>query len=297
MSLRIASLMFVVALGASELYARDKPDRLEVQTYPVADLVVPIPTPAVGVLSLGEPTVISEKKETLDPEFEPLIAEITSTIQPASWKNAGGPGVIARNPSTLSLVVRQTTVVHDEIAELVRRLRRERNLQVSLDVRHFEVTEKLVEKIGDDIPLDGSGQVVDETGAKSITEALQNDERSNLLSAQRITLFNDQTIWINNVAAGRTASLVLNPAVSFDRRSVKLCLAASGPREGAAAILSKTARVPDGQSLLVDCGPAADGAKHELFLITPRIIFVEEEEELLSLSPNTGTAGRHGTPE
>ena len=53
--------------------------------------------------------------------IDPLIATITSTIQPDSWDDNGGPGSISRVASTL--VISQKRDVHTEIQDLLVQLR------------------------------------------------------------------------------------------------------------------------------------------------------------------------------
>ena len=52
--------------------------------------------------------------------------------------------------TTLSLVIRQTQAVHDEIADLLRQLRRLQDLQVTIEVRFVTVSDYFFERIGVD---------------------------------------------------------------------------------------------------------------------------------------------------
>ena len=61
---------------------------------------------------------------TTDFDFEKLIKLITQTIEPDSWSEVGGRGTIRPNETTLSLVIRQTEHVHDQISDLLDQLRR-----------------------------------------------------------------------------------------------------------------------------------------------------------------------------
>ncbi len=167
--------------------------QLEVETYPVADLVVPIPNftsppstfvnstpngfgggsgfngaPNMSVPSFGAPqgqamaqvedptsgfssmagTRISSSPRGV--EFDTLMDLITSTIEPGSWEIVGGNGVLRQNETTLSLVVRQTQLVHDQIADLLDQLRRLQDLQVTVEVRFVTVTDNFLEYVGVD---------------------------------------------------------------------------------------------------------------------------------------------------
>ncbi|MBN2476163.1 MAG: general secretion pathway protein GspD [Pirellulales bacterium] len=109
-------------------------------------------------------------------DFDSLIDLITSTIQPDTWDDVGGPGSIAPFETNLSLVVSQTQDVHEEIVDLLEQLRRLQDLQVTIEVRFITLNDNFFERIGvdfdfdidDDIdrPLMVFGRkVVDDTGA------------------------------------------------------------------------------------------------------------------------------------
>lgn len=167
---------------------------LVVATYPVADLVVPIPSFAptmsnpIGVMSAGQGgspmgggqmsvppggqpfaqvgpdaiggfagmtgTGITDTSRlgggaaTVD--FATLRDLITTTIAPDSWQEIGGNGTIHEYPTTLSLVVRQTQKIHEEIADLLEQLRRLQDLQVTIEVRFVTVSDRFFERIGID---------------------------------------------------------------------------------------------------------------------------------------------------
>ncbi|MBC8289035.1 MAG: pilus assembly protein N-terminal domain-containing protein [Planctomycetes bacterium] len=57
-------------------------------------------------------------------DFDSLIELITTVVEPDSWQEVGGMGAIAPNPTTSSLVVRQTQDAHEEIQELFSALRK-----------------------------------------------------------------------------------------------------------------------------------------------------------------------------
>lgn len=107
------------------------------------------------------------------PEFEPLIQLIKTSIAPGTWSNnhaavdemgaygqgagfgdaAGedeGVGSITPFFLNISLIIRQTAEVHDEIVDLLRQLRRLQDLQVSIEVRFINVSDSFFEQIGVD---------------------------------------------------------------------------------------------------------------------------------------------------
>ena len=84
---------------------------LGMKVYDVYDLVVENP--------------YSDEGETGEIDFDPLIETITTTIQPESWDEAGGPASVDgfANRSIMALVVSQTPQVHQEISALLDSLR------------------------------------------------------------------------------------------------------------------------------------------------------------------------------
>ena len=81
---------------------------LVAKVYPVFDLVVrPADAPAT--------------RPGLD--FQPLIENITSNIAPTTWDEVGGPGAIMPFTNSSSLVISQTTAVHEEIVQFLQALR------------------------------------------------------------------------------------------------------------------------------------------------------------------------------
>lgn len=89
----------------------DAEAHLDTRVYPVRDLV------------------LIEFERTVDADFDSLIEMITSTIQPDSWDEVGGPGAIAPELGSLSLVISQTWRAHRLIEPLLKSLRAARELQ------------------------------------------------------------------------------------------------------------------------------------------------------------------------
>ncbi len=87
-------------------------------------------------------------------DFDSLIDLITSTIQPTTWDDVGGPGSIAPFETNLSIVVSQTQDVHEEIVDLLEQLRRLQDLQVTIEVRFITLNDNFFERIGVDFDFD-----------------------------------------------------------------------------------------------------------------------------------------------
>ncbi len=87
-------------------------------------------------------------------DFDSLIELITSTINPDSWDDVGGPGSIKEFATNLSLVVSQTQDVHEEIEDLLEQLRRMQDLQVTIEVKFITLNDNFFERIGVDFDFD-----------------------------------------------------------------------------------------------------------------------------------------------
>lgn len=99
-------------------------------------------------------------------DFSALSDLITTTIEPGSWDELGGEGAITNHESTLSLVIRQTQAVHQEIEDLLEQLRRLQDLQVTIEVRFITVSDQFFEQIG----IDFDFNLQDTVGGPSVTD-------------------------------------------------------------------------------------------------------------------------------
>lgn len=88
------------------------------------------------------------KRGPMNTTEEQLIKLITSTIQPKTWSEMGGPGTIDYFPLTMSLVINQTADIQEQITDLLAALRRLQDQEVSVEVRFITVAEDFFERIG-----------------------------------------------------------------------------------------------------------------------------------------------------
>ncbi len=240
--------------------AADAPTgKLLTRTYPVADLVVPLPNEKKCERNPGEKTPLEQQ----------LISLIVRTIQTNTWNVCGGPGNIEYYPLTMSLVVSQTADVHEEIDGLLTALRRQLDTEVALEVRLISVSDDSFERIGIDFnrpghandgskvegksPEDVSGspamKFLTDIQVHQLLEALQGDRRTNIMQCPKMTLFNGQAATlqvteqqcfvtaVDPVAFGGQVALVpkceptttglrmtAQPVISADRHFVRLYL-------------------------------------------------------------------------
>jgi general secretion pathway protein D len=107
-------------------------------------------------------------------DFDSLIELITTTVQPTTWDEVGGPGSVAPFETNLSLVISQTQEVHEQIKDLLEQLRRMQDLQVTIEVRFITLNDSFFERIGVDfdfdiqshIPADNADRILDGLPAK-----------------------------------------------------------------------------------------------------------------------------------
>ena len=83
-------------------------------------------------------------------DFDSLIELITTTVKPSTWDEVGGPGSVSEFRNNLSLVISQTQDVHEEIVDLLEQLRRNQDLQVTIEVRFITLNDNFFERIGVD---------------------------------------------------------------------------------------------------------------------------------------------------
>ncbi len=202
---------------------------------------------------------------------------IVTTIEPDSWAEHGGQGNMRTYETTLSLVVRQTHNVHEEIRDLLSQLRRLQDIQVTLAVRSLEVQELADKNLAKKLK---AGQPVRLTPQQTAALLEQNTVRN----APKITLFNGQTLHMILPAKSEAGfGMDVNPVISADRRFVRMSFATNTQAAKDQQSCS-TLTVKDGQSLLLDVTKFHDTGKgQKLLLVTPTIIVPEEEEELIGI--------------
>jgi hypothetical protein len=284
---------------------------LIVVTYPVADLVIPAPTPGDNRRGKASPMADfnshverqltahqgagGKAAPTTKTNFNSLADLIINTVEPNSWSNVGGHGHIHSFETTLSLVVRQTPRVHDEIRDLLEQLRRLQSLQCCIESRIVTgVSQRLWKKLRQDEAVGAALERLAEHGRCTIltdeelaalVETVQNDSRANLLIAPKITLFNGQssgqtltTELAGDAAGGQEIPLVLQirPTISSDNRYVRLSIDADSMPTSALAT------VPGGRTLLVDLTRKSTNDR-TLLLVKPQAVIEEEEERLLEV--------------
>ena len=89
---------------------------LETRLYPVLDLV-----------AIAGAAPDKAMREVHD--YDTLIELITTTVEPDSWDEVGGPGTIAEYPGAGALAISQTTEIHEQVEKVLAALRRVKQIQ------------------------------------------------------------------------------------------------------------------------------------------------------------------------
>lgn len=92
-------------------------------------------------------------------DFDSLIDLIQTTVAPTTWDEVGGPGSISEFRNNLSLVISQTQDVHEQIVDLLEQLRRNQDLQVTIEVRFITLNDNFFERIGVDFQFNITNEV------------------------------------------------------------------------------------------------------------------------------------------
>ena len=171
-------------------------------------VVVP-PTPALGQHSAG---TVDSTRSSLDD----LMKAITSTINPTSWDDVGGPGSIASLGS--SLLISNDLRTHDQIDALLEQLRKRWGTLRTVSVRAewLWLTATQLDQLlldaqkpakGDDVRAFG---LVDETAWKKLQEQWVKNalERTGYQAA--VTCYNGQTV---STLAGRQELVISSVSV------------------------------------------------------------------------------------
>ncbi|MCK6455488.1 MAG: hypothetical protein L6Q92_03005 [Phycisphaerae bacterium] len=81
-----------------------------------------------------------------------LVTLIQQTIDPESWREAGG-NIGSIQPLNNQLIVTQTASAHSQIRDLLRQLREARALQIAVEARYIQITRNFLEQIGVDLDI------------------------------------------------------------------------------------------------------------------------------------------------
>ena len=93
-----------------------------------------------------------EDQRPLSERAQEIVELIRETIEPESWREAGGTDASIRALKG-NLVVTQTASAHEQIADLFSQLRQERAIQIAVEARFLTVTANYLEEMGIDLDI------------------------------------------------------------------------------------------------------------------------------------------------
>ncbi len=260
------------AADRQKKYQTDVQAPLDVRTYPVADLVVPIPNPT------SAPQANFDK--TCEQGFQGLEQHLRRVTGPEAW---GEKTSIKPYAKTLSLVVRQTSSAHERIADEISRLRRELDAQTTLAFHVITGPRDEIAALADQYP--------GELGQFETEQLLKHANESKTLKAivaPKVTVFSRQTVTVN--FDGR--AIVANATVADDRRSVRVKVS-EGPEQNHDVLRNvEVVNIHSGRSVALRFEAASNGsiippapdATERLLVLTSRVIVQEEEEQKLVIT-------------
>ena len=189
----------------------------------------------------------------------------------------GGNGSIRFYDTTLSLVIRQTHKVHEEIRDLLEQLRRLQDVQVSLEFRTIEAEQLADRALLEKLRLGHRVVLVPPKAAALIRVGSKRQDREAQPASQ-----GHAVQWADAEPAqpDRLGGVDFSPVSSADRRFVRLSInAKAGEKQAINSLLTLKA----GQSVLLDTKKltGSESKTRTLLLVTPKIVVEEEEEELL----------------
>jgi hypothetical protein len=167
--------------------------KLVTATYPVADLVVPINYPGNRSEDGAESGKLAKPIPTVE---DALMKRIKSKVAPSTWSDTGGSGTMDYFPLSMTLLVNQTPQVQKQVADWIAVTRRLHSQSVQFEIRFVLVPDGPLACLGESADHSrGAGKVtsLDEAQTKRVLSALENDTRSNLMQAPRITTLNGWT--------------------------------------------------------------------------------------------------------
>jgi type II secretory pathway component GspD/PulD (secretin) len=181
--------------------------RKPVTDQPLGPAVQAIIYPAPGTAgdvkpcraAAANPTAVRDGDRGDEPPAPPtreddLIRLITTTVAPESWADAGGRGTIDYMPIGMALVVHQSPQVQEQVADLLKSLRKLQDVQVALEVRVLTVSDCGLEQIGKalDMPMTRGQTLLTGPQVSQLMEAAQGDRRANVHQAPKLTTYSGQ---------------------------------------------------------------------------------------------------------
>jgi hypothetical protein len=188
------------------------------RVYDIRDLIVEIPdfgppqTAAALAATATRPASHSAATLTHDDRVARVTSLVQETVDPESWRDAGGTVGAIRELGG-QLIVTQTPENQEQVARVLETLREARGVQITVEARYLFVDQKTLDEMGTDwIGKSSSTQPAGAAGAHGtfltdervaeFLKAVRRASESTLVTAPRLTVFNGQRAWV----AAKTAT-------------------------------------------------------------------------------------------
>ncbi len=278
--------------------------------YPVADLVVPIPSrTSLDVEPLPRPASKDTFAEcglnpwgaaqtpskllpgqTLEHQLMDLV---TSTVASSTWSTGGGAGTIQFYPLSLSLVVNQTREVHDEVGALLAALRRLQDVEAAIEIRAVTVAPAAFQRackqlnITPDREQDNAAVAeprvvgpkgkrwtafLDNCQVRELLNLVQTDRGTCVTQAPKVTMFSGQNTALEiTQERGHLTALQVNLDVDSNPTfTTKQAMFATGLRLGLNPVIAADRRSTRVRIKGYWCEPAGPVERHATMLTFPR---------------------------
>ena len=259
--------------------SQSQKEKNQTVTYPVADVVSPIP----GLDGHGFAGASSPNKKEDEPgtKEEWLINKITRMVSSTSWKGLGGTGTIDYDSRSMSLVVKNTARVQAQVEYLLETMRRVQDVQVATETRIISLNAGTFVKLQRLLPHMTKDRhvVLNELEMIGLLREAQDDRATTVMHAPKITSFPGQRVGICTKPIEETPKKLPNPTeidlkftaqVAVDLQHIDLDVKATiGKVE-----FTKMVRMLEGSTLAQF---KRDGDNCLIFLITPRVILGIQE--------------------
>lgn len=210
--------------------------------------------------------------------LQELADLLTTAVEPDSWSAAGGRGNLAVVHQNASLVIRQSSAVHDQLRNTLDMLRRLADVQVVAELKVISVPAS--DLIGSNDPL-LAPRTLPTAEHFAWTRGDHRWSDATVVEWANVTLQNGERFQTNDESTA--SSLSYRATVSESRTAVLLQV------EDSASGASTTVSIPHGRITMIPlCKgriPVIKDGRALVVVVAPHIKVPQEEEELLSGSP------------
>lgn len=250
-----------IEIHAQPISAEANNSRSVLVNYTVPDLVAPLKD--VHILLRGDNSALKGDRESRVHyrlmSVEQLRDFIISAVRPESWSDRGGDGIIKIDERRLGLVVQQSQSVHDEVRDLLEKLRRLQAPQVSFELHLIRADKRCLDefqfpKLDEKTGNRSWSEIISESiNVAEWLKMLSASNHARVISLPKVELFNCQRLTLATDSESSLGPLHLSTShsASAKHRFVRMKCSAAPKAAGLTKNFS-IMTVRDGQSWLMD---------------------------------------------